>query len=44
MSKGMLIDDVKLATEHKKPVELFSRIGGNIPAQEEIIKKVIQIV
>ncbi len=43
MSKGMLIDDVKLATEFKKPIEFFYRIGGNIPTQEEVIKKVIQI-
>ena len=44
MSKGMLVDDVKLATEFKVPIEFFYRIGGNIPSQEEILDKVMQMM
>jgi pyruvate/2-oxoacid:ferredoxin oxidoreductase alpha subunit len=36
-STGMLIDDVKLAIECSKPVQLYSRVGGNIPSAAELL-------
>jgi pyruvate/2-oxoacid:ferredoxin oxidoreductase alpha subunit len=36
MSTGQLIEDVKLAVNGKVPVELYSRVGGNVPSAEEI--------
>ena len=36
-SKGMMVDDVKLAIECKRPVQLYSRNGGNIPSTLELI-------
>ncbi len=37
MSLGQMVEDVKLATEFKIPVEHFGRVGGMIPTPEEII-------
>lgn len=37
MSAGQMIQDVKLATEFKCPVEYFGRYGGIIPTPEEVI-------
>jgi pyruvate/2-oxoacid:ferredoxin oxidoreductase alpha subunit len=39
-SKGMLIDDVKLAIECSRPVRLCSRYGGNIPAAAELLQAI----
>jgi len=36
MSTGQMIEDVKLAVNGKVPVELYSRVGGNVPSAEEI--------
>jgi hypothetical protein len=33
----MLIDDVKLAIECSRPVELCARYGGNIPSAAELL-------
>ena len=32
-----MIEDVKLAIECSKPVEHFGRLGGNVPAPDEIL-------
>ncbi|MGK5085097.1 3-methyl-2-oxobutanoate dehydrogenase subunit VorB [Bdellovibrionota bacterium FG-1] len=37
MSNGQMIDDVKLAIEHKRPVEFFGVYGGTVPTVEEMI-------
>jgi 2-oxoglutarate ferredoxin oxidoreductase subunit alpha len=37
LSAGQLIEDVKLATECKYPVDIFYRLGGNVPAPDEIL-------
>jgi pyruvate/2-oxoacid:ferredoxin oxidoreductase alpha subunit len=42
MSTGQLIDDVRLALEGRRPVEFFSRVGGNVPSAEEVLAFVIQ--
>jgi len=36
-STGMLIDDVRLAIECSVPVQLYSRVGGNIPSAMELL-------
>ena len=40
LSTGQLIEDVRLALEGRRPVELYSRVGGNVPTAEEILAAV----
>ncbi len=42
MSAGQMVEDVKLATEFKVPVEHFGRLGGVIPSPEEIVEALEQ--
>jgi pyruvate/2-oxoacid:ferredoxin oxidoreductase alpha subunit len=42
MSTGQLIEDVKLAVNGKRPVELYSRVGGNVPSAEEVHAQLLQ--
>jgi 2-oxoisovalerate ferredoxin oxidoreductase alpha subunit len=44
MSNGQMIDDVRLAIECSKPVELLNRMGGNVPSLEEITAKCKEII
>jgi 2-oxoglutarate ferredoxin oxidoreductase subunit alpha len=37
LSKGQMIDDIRLAIECKRPVSLCTRTGGNVPSPEEIL-------
>ena len=37
MSTGQLRDDVRLALEGRRPVEFYSRVGGNVPSAEEVL-------
>jgi 2-oxoglutarate/2-oxoacid ferredoxin oxidoreductase subunit alpha len=41
MSNGQLIEDVRLALNGARPVEFLSRVGGNVPSHEEVLKFVI---
>ncbi|MBP7461140.1 MAG: 3-methyl-2-oxobutanoate dehydrogenase subunit VorB [Candidatus Delongbacteria bacterium] len=43
MSTGMLVDDIRLFTEFRCPVEFYSRYGGNVPSIEEIMQKLSDI-
>ena len=43
LSMGQMIEDIKLATECKKPVYLCNRIGGMIPAPEEVLAKIMEV-
>ena len=36
LSTGQLRDDVRLALEGRRPVEFYSRVGGNVPSAEEV--------
>ncbi len=36
LSSGQLVEDVRLALEGRRPVELYTRVGGNVPSAEEI--------
>lgn len=38
MSNGQLRDDVRLAVNGARPVEFYSRVGGNVPAHGEVMQ------
>ncbi len=40
MSNGQMIEDVRLALNGARPVEFFSRVGGNVPSHEEVLELV----
>lgn len=40
LSQGQMIDDVRLAVEHKVPVELYKRAGGTWPTPDEIVNAI----
>ncbi len=40
LSMGQMIEDVKLAIECKKPVELCNRVGGMIVSPEQVLEKI----
>jgi pyruvate/2-oxoacid:ferredoxin oxidoreductase alpha subunit len=37
MSNGQLRDDVRLAVNGARPVDFYSRVGGNVPAHDEVL-------
>lgn len=37
MSTGQMLDDVRLALEGRRPIEFYSRVGGNVPSAEEVL-------
>jgi pyruvate/2-oxoacid:ferredoxin oxidoreductase alpha subunit len=41
MSTGQLVDDVRLALGGSRPVEFYSRVGGNIPEAEEVLEFIV---
>ena len=43
LSMGQMIEDIKLATECKKPVYLCNRVGGMIPSPEEVLAKIMEV-
>jgi 2-oxoisovalerate ferredoxin oxidoreductase alpha subunit len=38
MSNGQLVEDVRLALNGARPVEFLSRVGGNVPSHEEVLR------
>ena len=40
LSMGQMIEDVKLATENKRPVSLCNRTGGMIPTPDEVLSAI----
>lgn len=44
LSMGQYIEDVRLATECKKPVKFYGRSGGNVMSPEDIAEFVLQEV
>lgn len=44
MSKGQMVDDVKLAVECKVPVHFAGRTGGMIPTPAEVLKQIQSIM
>ena len=42
LSMGQMIEDIKLATECRKPVYLCNRAGGIIPSPEEVLAAIVK--
>ena len=40
LSMGQMIEDVKLASQCKKPVALCNRVGGMIPSPDEVLESI----
>ena len=40
LSMGQMIEDVRLATQCKKPVSLCNRTGGMIPSPDEVLESI----
>ncbi|MBQ5778321.1 MAG: 3-methyl-2-oxobutanoate dehydrogenase subunit VorB [Oscillospiraceae bacterium] len=43
LSMGQMIEDIRLATDCKKPVHLCNRVGGMIPSPEEVLAKIMEV-
>ena len=43
LSMGQMIEDVKLATSCKVPVELCNRVGGMIPSPDQVLDSIIKM-
>lgn len=43
LSAGQMIEDVKLAVEHKRPVSFYGRMGGMIPKSKEVLDEILSI-
>lgn len=39
LSAGQMVDDVRLAVNGRKPVNLYTRMGGKVPTVKEIVEK-----
>jgi pyruvate/2-oxoacid:ferredoxin oxidoreductase alpha subunit len=37
MSNGQMVEDVRLALNGARPVEFYSRVGGNVPSHSEVL-------
>ena len=44
LSMGQMIEDIKLATECKRPVVLCNRAGGMIPSPEQVLESIENLV
>ncbi|MCL1859476.1 MAG: 3-methyl-2-oxobutanoate dehydrogenase subunit VorB [Oscillospiraceae bacterium] len=42
LNMGQMVDDVKLATKCKKPVDFYGRTGGMMPSPDEIYQAVLR--
>lgn len=42
LSKGQMVEDVRLAVNGRKPVEFFGRNGGNVMTVEELMNEIIK--
>ncbi len=38
LSNGQMVDDVRLAIEHRKPVRFYNRMGGMVPSVRELVE------
>ncbi len=43
LSMGQMIEDIRLATDCKKPVHLCNRVGGMIPSPEQVLEKIKEV-
>jgi 2-oxoglutarate ferredoxin oxidoreductase subunit alpha len=44
MNAGQMVEDVRLGVEGKTPVSFYGRMGGIIPAPEEVLRELKQLV
>lgn len=44
LSTGQMIEDVKLALNGSKPVDFYSRVGGNVPSVNEVYEQIMSRV
>ena len=44
LSMGQMIEDIRLATECKKPVMLCNRTGGMIPSPEQVMESIEKLI
>lgn len=42
LSKGQMVEDIRLAVNGRKPVEFFGRNGGNVMTAEELMNEIIK--
>ncbi|MBN1371492.1 MAG: 3-methyl-2-oxobutanoate dehydrogenase subunit VorB [Anaerolineaceae bacterium] len=40
MSTGQMLEDVRLAVAHRRPVEFYGRVGGIVPFPDEILEEI----
>lgn len=44
MNTGQMLDDVRLATQGRVPIEFFARLGGIMPLPDEILEEIHRLV
>ena len=37
-----MLEDVRLSSNGKRPIQFYGRVGGNVPAVEELLDKIAQ--
>ena len=37
MSNGQMLEDVRLSLDGARPIDFFSRVGGNVPSHDEVL-------
>jgi 2-oxoisovalerate ferredoxin oxidoreductase alpha subunit len=42
LSNGQMIDDIRLSMESSIPLHFFSRMGGNLPNEQDMIEKYME--
>ena len=43
LNMGQMVNDVRLATECKKPVYFYGRTGGSMPSSEDVYEQILAI-
>jgi 2-oxoglutarate ferredoxin oxidoreductase subunit alpha len=44
LSAGQMIEDVRLATNCRRPISFFGRMGGIVPLPEDIYAEITKLV
>jgi 2-oxoglutarate ferredoxin oxidoreductase subunit alpha len=44
MAAGQMLDDVKIGLSGSKPVDLYYRLGGNIPKTKDVYEKIVSMM
>jgi len=43
LSMGQKVEDVRLAVDGKRPVRFYGRVGGNVPAADELVREILKL-